>query len=185
MRGRLALVCPIQIFHNISYAREECDPMATTDLRMRLALLRIDDDTRANLKRFRPILERQIDAVIDGFYRFLREVPEARAILTSDEQVRQLRAKQRSHWLVLFSGTWDGHFRDAAIAIGAAHFNARVPPYLYVAAYTYFHCELINVAASQFNGEDAARVTAAIAKIVNLDMELALASYMRVLWTSP
>lgn len=156
--------------------------MAPADLNVRLGLLRIDDDTRANLKTFLPVLERRISGVIDGFYKFILTDPEARSILSSEAQVRALRLKQKTHWLKLFSGEWVERFRDMALAIGDAHFRAKIPPYLYVAGYTYFQCELMRIAAENYRGADAERIMAAIIKTINLDMELALASYSRAAW---
>jgi hypothetical protein len=52
-----------------------------------------------------------------------------------------------------------------------------VAPYLYIAGYNDFHCEMIRLAALHYKDMDVAELLQAIAKAVAFDMDLASTSY--------
>lgn len=96
-----------------------------------------------------------------------------------------LRSKQISHWINLFSCDFDQTYANSAIRIGKAHFKNKVPPHLYIAGYNFFQCQLIVEVSDQLSGEaELPQCLAAIAKVISLDMDLALSAYTRQYWRS-
>lgn len=149
----------------------------------RLALLQIDDDTKANVTLFRPTLIAKIDTVTDNFYRFLGGFPDARRIITSQEMVPILKKAQHTHWLRLFSCRFDDAFVESAMGVGRAHLRVGVAPYLYIAGYNFFLTQLTRIAAEQYaNRMELPGVLTGVQKLVMLDMEIALSVYTREFW---
>ncbi|MCZ8311785.1 MAG: protoglobin domain-containing protein [Magnetospirillum sp.] len=156
--------------------------MAAVDLSKRLKLLNITDITIGNMRTFHPIVQNNIDNLIAEFYRFIHHMPATAAIFYGYDIERHLKPAQKKHWDSLFSGRFDDDYIDQAIRIGTIHYRRKVAPYLYIAGYNYFHCEMIRLAALHYSGMDLAELLQAIAKAVALDMDLALTSYTRAAW---
>lgn len=156
--------------------------MPAVDIRKRLQLLNITETTVANLKTFHPIAVSNLDALVSEFYRFVHQMPATAAIFHGYDIERHLKPAQRKHWDSLFSGRFDDDYVDQAIRIGTIHYRRKVAPYLYIAGYNYFHCELIRLCALHYGGLDLAQILQGIAKAVALDMDLALTSYTRAAW---
>jgi methyl-accepting chemotaxis protein len=156
--------------------------MPALDLSKRLKLLNISDTTIANLKVFYPTVDREADNLVAEFYRFVHQMPATAAIFHGYDIEKHLKPAQKRHWKSLFSGRFDDEYTDQAIRIGTIHYRRKVAPYLYIAGYNYFHCEMIRLAALHYDGMDLAQILQAIAKAVALDMDLALTSYTRAAW---
>lgn len=156
--------------------------MPALDLSKRLKLLNISDTTIANMRTFHPIVASNIDNLVAEFYRFVHQMPATAAIFHGYDIERHLKPAQKKHWDSLFSGRFDDEYTDQAIRIGTIHYRRKVAPYLYIAGYNYYHCEMIRLAALHYAGMDLAQILQAIAKAVALDMDLALTSYTRAAW---
>ena len=76
------------------------------DRTKKLAFLRIDDETRALLRGFRPLLEKSIPAILDAFYAHVTKEDSLRRMFADEAHVRHARAAQaqgdrerRDNWL--------------------------------------------------------------------------------------
>ena len=78
------------------------------DRQARMAFLKIDEQCRADLRDLRGIVEREIDGVLDGFYRHVLGIQGLRDLVgTGADRIKGL---QRQHWLRLFSGKFDEEY---------------------------------------------------------------------------
>ncbi|WP_119421853.1 protoglobin domain-containing protein [Desertibaculum subflavum] len=150
----------------------------------RLRLLGIDDDARAEMQRFLPILVAGLDHIIERFYAHMFSLPEGRHIFGDPGVVERLKVRQKAHWLRLFSSTFDDDYVSGAIKVGEVHYVQAIPPYLYIAGYNFFHCELIRLVCDAVPSRLVPRVLAAFTRVVSLDMDLALSAYTREYWKS-
>jgi len=153
------------------------------DLTNRLALLRIQEDTKGSVEIFRPYLWEHLPLVIDRFYRHLMSFPEGRQIIGGEHHLPRLKDAQEKHWKRLFSCEFDHAYAESAMTIGRAHLRAGVAPYLYIAGYSFFTCELVRIASDAFSGDlQLTSILTSIQKVISLDMDLALSAYTRELW---
>ncbi len=150
---------------------------AKIDLDQRLLRFGITPVTRDNLRQVLPIMSGHITGITSRFYDFMRRFPEARRVLERHDSER-LRKRQHDHWLMLFSCSFDQTYLLNALAVGHAHFHAKVPPALYMAGYNFVATDLLRLVATEYKGGEMAAATASITRVVNLDMSLALSAFM-------
>ena len=89
------------------------------DREVRLTFLGIDDDTRAALKGFTPVLEAALPKLLERFYAHLAAI-DTRAML-SGVPIDHLKSAQSRHWTSLFAGTFDEALLERTVAIGTTH----------------------------------------------------------------
>lgn len=153
------------------------------DINRRLELLEITDETRHNIRLFFPVFEENINGIVRHFYRHMNEFPECRAIFSGHDIDKALIPRQQRHWLRLFSCEFDETYVAGALRVGDVHFRNKVPPYLYVAGYNFFHCQLIRLSAENFEHSlELQGLHTAISRLISLDMDLALSAYTRAYW---
>lgn len=153
------------------------------NLERRLQLLKIDEQTTNLIHGFYPTLNREIDTVIARFYAHLMTTPEGREIFANRRAIEALKPRQRTHWMSLFSCKFDRDYVDSATAVGRVHYERKVPPYVYMSSYNFFHRELNEIAwRASTNKAELRDLLDAIARLVTLDMELALSAYTRERW---
>jgi methyl-accepting chemotaxis protein len=154
------------------------------DLETRLRLLQITDDTKHNLRMFVPTLVEHMGEIVRKFYNHILSFPEAKKIFSSEEQIAYLHTMQKKHWVKMFRCDFDEAYVDGTFAIGEKHYQYGVAPYLYIAGYNFFVCEVIRVASAHYGASlELPGVLASIVRVVNLDMDIALSAYTRAHWT--
>ncbi len=156
---------------------------ATIDLPGRLRLFGIDETTKPVLEPFIPVVTRDLDNIMHAFYRVVRMDPQIDKILAATDDKR-LFEKQREHWLGLFACDFGDAYIRRTIKVGAAHRKAGGIPSLYSAGYSAMLQEFLRCAADAFSDDDAlAGIQAAICKLVMLDMDIAMSSHIRAIFT--
>ncbi|MBI1208123.1 MAG: chemotaxis protein [Azospirillum sp.] len=152
----------------------------TTSIDERLAFLKIDEQTKANLREFNQVLTPKIDSYLDEFYDYLRTHRATATLLNSPERVAHARARQKQHWLRnVFSGVFDETYMHQVRAIGTAHQRIGMEPRWYLGAYCLMLNKLVELAVSHYRRkpERLAQVLQSINKAVTLDMDLATSVY--------
>lgn len=152
-------------------------------LNRKLAMLGVDDRVRATLRPVARTLDVFLDGIVERFYGHMRTFPEGRRIFTDPAMVESLKARQMAHWKRLFECRLDADYMAHALRIGRAHYDRGVAPYLYIAGYNFFQCELMGAVSDQFRGDR--RLTdmlTSITRVVSLDMDLAISVYTREIW---
>lgn len=155
-------------------------------LAVRKQLLNIDENTAHNVRMVAPIIRRNLDSMLERLYRHLLSFPEA-ARLLPERSIAALKAKQAGHWWNLLDCRFDDAYVARALRIGRLHFDHRVPPYIYLAAYNYMQSLLLACVASesQLSRTETAAVLASLSRIIMLDIDLAMAAYTRAIWSGP
>jgi heme-based aerotactic transducer len=153
-------------------------------LEERLRVLGIDSNTRYNLALLRPWLKESIAEFVNSFYAHMLRHPEIARIF-GGAAPEHLKSRQRAHWLEMFECRFDDHYVMNAMRIGRAHFEHDVPPRLYLAGHNFFHCAIIELAANKCrSSRDLPIMLASVAKVIALDVDLAMSAYTRAFWTS-
>ena len=146
----------------------------------RIAFLRIDEKTREALVDFGPVLARNIDAVLEGFYAHIMKVPELAEMFVSEERVAHAKEAQATHWKRLFSGKFGPDYFESIQRIGRVHNRLGLEPRWYIGGYATAMTALHRLAIKHcLKGwgtsratEKAASLIEAIDKAVMLDISL-------------
>ena len=153
------------------------------DITRRLVLLGITDDTKQNISIFFPTFTAEIDGIIKKFYAHILSFPEGKEIFSGIDIRGSLERRQKEHWIRLFSCRFDAQYTSSAIRVGQAHFEKKIAPYLYLAGYNFFHCELIQLISKTYaKSIGLPSMLSGITRLITLDMDLALSAYTREYW---
>jgi len=151
----------------------------TTERAVRLKFLAIDDATRGMLQELWGHVAPNLEDILDGFYRHVREVPALDRLLGGENNIPRLKKAQGNHWQGLFAGTFDDAYFERCRVIGTAHYRIGLEPRWYMGAYCYVSNRLVDIAVRQYRRKPAKLKLAleAINKAIYLDMDMALAIY--------
>ena len=141
----------------------------------RLARFEIDHNTKANLVLFRPVLDAHIERTVIHFYNYLDQFPETRSLLKG-RNIELMREKQKLHWKALLSGDFGAGYLHNTVMIGLVHFDCRLPPHLYMAAYSFFMSEMLRIGSAEL-GYGFQAIAISINKVIMMDMSIVLNAY--------
>jgi diguanylate cyclase (GGDEF)-like protein len=121
-----------------------------------------------------------LDAVVDEFYRRQTEIEDVALIIGDSETMRRLRIAQRRYVDDLFSGIYDEDYVNNRLRIGLVHKRIGLEPKYYLSALGMLRQILhAAVAASLQDAPHAARVTAALDKLLDFDTAFVFDAYFR------
>lgn len=146
----------------------------------RLAFLGLTEVDQQLLADLGPLLERHADRFVAAFYRHLLSFEETRRLLADPAVTDRLLRKQREYLLSLARAARDETYLEERVRIGAVHARIGLGPRFYLGAYAVYFSLLAPVVAAECRG-DGERIQctlAALTKILLLDAELAMDSYI-------
>lgn len=155
-------------------------PTAVSVSPERLQLMGLTEFDRGSLRLFKPILEANIDEILDRFYSSLATHPEIISKFQGAEGMRRDRELQASHWLKMFDGTFDQQYIDGIHQICMMRERIGLSPHWYIGSYAIAMSDLLTLVAKHF-GQDAdqtIRVSSAISKAALLDVDYATSVYI-------
>ncbi len=150
-------------------------------LRERMSFLGYDRHCQENLKELQTLLVPAMDGLLDEFYQFMRERPETRELLPTEEVRARARLAQKEHWLQLLSGEDLGEAHCArAIQIGRAHERIGLGLSAYLGGYCIVLNRFVELIAAEYRDDAQAlsNKTQSIQKAVFLDIDFVIESYL-------
>ncbi|GAB4374374.1 MAG: globin-coupled sensor protein [Kiloniellaceae bacterium] len=154
----------------------------------KLAYLRIDDEARALLSAFQPVVEKLIPTILDDFYAHITQEETLKAMFVGEGHMQHARDAQARHWMRMFSGKFDDDYFASVERIGKAHSQLGLQPGWYIGGYGLVKQALIEAVLGEatkgagFGGKGkvrhASRLIQAIDKAISLDMDLAISIYL-------
>jgi hypothetical protein len=136
----------------------------------------------ADLVRLKPVMDAQIDAVVEAFYRHQTQIPEVALLIGDADTLQRLKAAQRRYILDLFSGVYDLEYVNHRLRVGLVHKRLGVGPMMYLAATHELKSQLKQ--ALQAHVSDPSWVEAgvmALDKLLLFDITLIFETYIRSL----
>jgi methyl-accepting chemotaxis protein len=146
----------------------------------RLEYLKIDQETRGVLRDFLPILEGNLEGILDAFYGHITQWPDLKTLTGDENKIRMLKGAQKQHWTTLFSGRFDEDYFRRSTLIGQAHERIGLLPRWYMGGYLFTLMRIAEVLAKQYRKkpDQMVKVMQAVLKAVFLDMDLAVTVYI-------
>jgi len=145
----------------------------------RKVFARFGDDDAALLAELGETFERHADALVERFYHHLLETAELEAFLADPRTVERLKVVQRAYLVRLASGRYDEDYARDRRRIGEAHERIGLEPQWFVGTYGLYADMLGPLVHRHFraNPDKAVRASAALHKLLVLDMQLVLDVY--------
>ena len=146
----------------------------------RLAFLKVDEDTRAALREFRPLLQQNVDQVLSKFYEHIRGYPELASKFKDSAAVPRAKAAQATHWMGIFEGKFDEAYVERVRRIGKTHEVIGLEPRWYIGGYALAMSELVAVAVANYRKkpEKLTAILQSMVKALFLDMDYAISIYI-------
>lgn len=151
------------------------------DLNESIKLLKLEQDQLNLLKEFKPIMERDVDQIVDQFYAHIMMIPQLSGIINEFSSVERLRGLQRNYLLSIFPDKLNEEYVMARVKIGNTHKRINLPPFVYLSSYqTFFDLILPRVFTYYRKKPDQAlRLSLAILRIFSFDQQVVMASYIQ------
>jgi len=183
-RGWLIAMGGVKTMGSTRAAREREDepppqapPGATFEERKRLACFTEQD--AALLAELRPAFREYADEFVDRFCEHLERHETLGHLLSEPAVVRRLKQGQRRYLLSLTDGRYGKDYSEARLRVGQAHERIAPEPHWYLCTYGLYLELLLPRIHERFRNEPekATRAGAALAKLLILDMQVALDAY--------
>jgi signal transduction histidine kinase len=153
--------------------------LSAKDFERRKRFSRLTPADSALLKELREVFAKHSDEVVDRFYAHLVGFEEMRPLLTQAGLGDRLKHLQRGYLLSLASGEYDQDYARNRLRIGRAHSRIGLDPEWFLGTYGLYLDLLLPLIHERF-GDDvrgAVQASAALAKLMILDMQLVLDAY--------
>lgn len=152
------------------------------------SMLSLSGDEGKALETVRPLLESNLDLILEEFYDIVSQFPMLAGMFKSPKHLEVARAAQKNHWIKLFSARFDAEYEKSIRAIGLTHHRIGLEPQPYMAAYSSVLVALQNLISNEFghahffiNKMSFAQVEharAAVTKVIIYDMQMAITVYL-------
>jgi len=152
-----------------------------SDIEHRKQYLELTGADLTILKKLQPALQSVHHELMMRFYEHLLSFPHTAGFLKDEQSIEHLKQQQVEYFTTLLSGEYDWNYVLDRLRIGVAHQKIGLEPRWYFGAYSKYLCILLPEiwAASKKNAELTIAAIQALLKVVFLDIELAIETYMR------
>jgi len=154
--------------------------MSVDGLETQLEYFDYTESDRRLLSALGPLLNRQADALVAGFYRHLLSFEPTRRMLADPDVKERLLLKQRAYLTSLAGPRVDAEYVRSRRLIGEAHERIGLEPGWYLGAYALYLSMLSPLVCAEF-GDDAQRserTLRALQKLVFFDAKIAMETYI-------
>ncbi len=134
----------------------------------------------ALLREMRPLMQQEIPAIVEAFYAHLLEYAEARTFFRDSETLERVKTAQRQYLQDLFEGSYEDDYFEKRLQIGIVHERIGLVPKWYIGSNSKFYgliCERL-LAHYRLRPHKLARCMLALNKIMNLDQQLVIDTYI-------
>ncbi len=145
-----------------------------------LSFLLFDAGDAALLHDLVDLFQPRLTEISEAFYQHLLNYAEIRAVLKDEGMISRLKESQKAYLMQAVEGPYDATYFDRRWRIGFIHNAIHLEPHWFIGAFQLYHRILYPMILECY-GNDAQAVVdhiLALDKIMNLDMQLGIQSYM-------
>lgn len=130
------------------------------------------------LKNLQPLLEDNIDDIVDEFYNVISSDNEMTDIINNNSTISRLKMTLRTHILQMFSGVLDDEYSNKRKTIAQVHVRIGLKTQGYITSFESINKSIHTLLQSYIpNAEDKLNTTLSVSKIINLEQQLVLSAY--------
>lgn len=144
-----------------------------------------EEDVRA-LMAMRPVIQRHADAIVDTFYANVERYNELTKIINdAGSNIERLKTTQKRNLLEMFDGDYGEAYFERRLKIGVIHNRIGLSPRWYLGSYSVYSQEIIPLILRHYRWNAGQREATlnAVNKIISLDSQLAMDTYIHGLMT--
>ena len=146
-----------------------------------LKIIQLTDLDLKYLQLFQPTIEKHIIEIVDEFYDILGQDSKMIAIINEHSTFERLKVTLRRHISEMFSGIIDENFLEKRNKIATVHVRIGLPTNSYLAAFQSLNLSFMRLIQEHVSfEEDRYHVLAAVAKILNLEQQLVLEAFEKI-----
>ena len=150
------------------------------EIEARKAFLELTEADVEQLRAIRGKLAAAQNGFADGFYEYLRQLPELAALLPDEATVDRLKTAHGRYFASLTEGDYGEDYVGGRLRVGMTHARIGLTPKWYVGAFRKYLSDMLGATWAATDGDFAAFVPAfdALLKVVMLDLGLTLDTYI-------
>lgn len=133
------------------------------------------------LRELAPLIEAHAGVIVDGFYANVESQPVLKALIGgAGSSVERLKRTQHDYLLELFKGDYGAGYFERRLRIGLVHHKVGLTPRWYLGSYSVYLRLIARVIFKRWwwNPARALRATLAVDKVLSLDAQLAIDTYI-------
>jgi methyl-accepting chemotaxis protein len=158
-------------------------------LAQRMHFIKLDEQGKAAIRSLKPLIDKELPAILDSFYVRIREFPEVSRFFSDAGRAGQAKNGQLRHWARISSGDFNQEYLHSVRIIGQTHARIGLEPRWYIGGYALITEQLIAAALATLwprgllkgkaaKSVDVAAALGAVVKAVLLDMDFAISTYI-------
>ena len=160
---------------------------ADHSIEQRLRFMNIDGESRAVLKRMKPLIEKELPNALTGFYEKIRITPEVNRFFSDDRHMDMAKSGQVRHWKTIVSGDFDHNYVSSVRVIGQTHARIGLEPRWYLGGYAYITEHVVSALVKNRLGRNPltrhmvkslSEEIGVMIKAVMLDVDFAISTYL-------
>lgn len=149
-----------------------------SDLHRQLQLIHLTEHDLYILSELQPVIAENIEAIVDAFYRNLKNEPSLRAIIEEHSSVERLSRTLAVHVQEMFQGTVEDTFIQKRLKIAQVHLHIGLLPKWYMSSFQDMEQSILYFVDQHLTSRaDMLPAFLAVTKIINLEQQLVLEAY--------
>lgn len=149
-----------------------------TDLALQLKISRLIKQDLAVARLLKPVIQENIDIIIDAFYANLALSPELMGIIKDNSSVSRLKQTLATHVIEMFSGEINQAFIDKRRRIARVHVHIGLQPKWYIASFQELFFQISKLVSDTYRDkENFLNAIQVVNKLLNFEQQIVLEAY--------
>ncbi|SDN75818.1 globin-coupled sensor protein [Alkalicoccus daliensis] len=148
-----------------------------SEIEKQLRMTGLNEETLYILQSLQPLINHNINELIDFFYENLEIKPHLMEIINKNSSVERLKQTLRVHIVEMFSGRLDEEFIEKRIRIAKIHVKIGLEPKWYLSSYQALQIKIFHLIYQEFKEKDLTDAVDAVSKMLSLEQQLVLEAF--------
>lgn len=149
-----------------------------SQLARQITLIDLTEGDLAVAKALQPIIIRNIDNIVDTFYKHLENEPLLMSIIESHSSIDRLKQTLNRHIGEMFSGVIDNSYIEQRSRIAIMHMRIGLEPKWYMCAFQNLQISLLDILNEAIHDkQEFVRAVRVVTKILNIEQQIVLEEY--------
>lgn len=148
------------------------------ELNEQMRVIRLTEADLALLRKIRPRMEQNMDAITERFYQSVVDVEKLREMIVKHSTIDRLKRTLRDHILEIFNGKVDESYVSKRLRIAQVHKSIGLEPKWCLSAFKNLQNEFVRVIYHETDQEEERlNIVRTVTKLLSLEQQLVLDAY--------
>ncbi len=159
-------------------SEEDVTIRVSKEVQIQLDLIHFNKKDLVLVKGLQPLIEENIESIVDQFYKNLEFNSGLKAIINDHSSIERLKVTLKRHIQEMFSGVIDEQFIKQRVTIAITHVRIGLQPKWYMCAFQDLLESIIDIVDEYYEDRDESLAAIkAVSKILNFEQQLVLEAY--------